>query len=275
LIALLDFIDLNDQGMFNELERWSMLRSFIWKATIEGSGPKEQKEFLREQGLDQGKPPNPGTFMVTNEKTKLEAIQPDLKANDGTQISRMFQQYILGGAGYPDWFFGYSGNANLALAKEQTRPTIWRIEDEQKLVTKILTTIFYYRVQTAKATAKITKSGSLNISESPEWKIYCKNIYPKDLVQNAVSFQAIANTLSMADTGGLIDKKNAQKIFVFAVNEMGYDHLTFEDIEENLKEQAKEFDIEKSMQDILDKANRNGKNGKDIEEPSYHEVTNQ
>lgn len=124
LMEMLDWIDALDQFMFNSLEASTVRNMFIWTLSMQGL-TKEQIEKLK---ID---PPRPASVKVTNEKATWGVLSPSVGVNDQTETVRMYKNFILGGKGYPEHFFGDGGNANRATAGEMSQPTMRMLKRQQ------------------------------------------------------------------------------------------------------------------------------------------------
>ena len=96
-----DWLDLYDQFMFGELERVNLLSNFVWDWKIEGADDNKVREKLKTFPK-----PRPGQVFAHNEKETLEAVTPDLKAGDRSEVARMLRVHIAGSMGYPLSYLG-------------------------------------------------------------------------------------------------------------------------------------------------------------------------
>jgi len=102
LLSVADWLDLYDQYMFGEVERLTLLSSFVWDYKIDGATTdadiQEKLKKLPRFGA--------GTVFGHNEKETLEARTPDLKAQDRTEVARALRVHIAGSMGYPVSYLG-------------------------------------------------------------------------------------------------------------------------------------------------------------------------
>lgn len=96
-----DWLDLYDQFMFGELERVNLLSNFVWDWKIDGADDAKIAEKLKRFPK-----PKPGQVFAHNEKETLEAVTPDLKAGDRSEVARMLRVHIAGSMGYPLSYLG-------------------------------------------------------------------------------------------------------------------------------------------------------------------------
>ena len=137
LLPLCDWIDGYDQFLFARLERAFYLNNFIWDVLCEGMSEKEIKEFANNL-----KPPAPGSARVHNEKVKWDMISTKLEAADASAEAALFKNQILGGAGYPEHWFGIGEKTTRACYSEDTETLTengwkkyWEIKKDEKIAT--------------------------------------------------------------------------------------------------------------------------------------------
>ena len=244
LIALLDWIDLYDQSLFNEAERWSMMKNFIWHFIIEGADDDGIKQFIKNQGLQGGTPPRPGSMLITNEKVTSTAVTPDLKAADASEMARLQQQHIFGGAGFPDFFFASGQYTNVATAREMYKPTIWMLEQDQLNIKRILTTLFKVRLQASVNVGEYLDSGRLDSATKDKFTIKTNDIFERDLVMRSSVLNSVTNSVTVAMTNKLCDKSTARKIWIAAVREYGVEDIDQETIELALGKDKEKKELE-------------------------------
>lgn len=102
LNALADWLDLYDQYMFGEVERLTLLSTFVWDYKIDGADEPTIKAKL-------AKFPNgfkSGQVFAHNEKESVDARTPDLKAADRSEVARLLRVHIAGSMGFPVSYLG-------------------------------------------------------------------------------------------------------------------------------------------------------------------------
>lgn len=201
LFSSIDYIDLLEQYMFNETERSATLRTFIWEFILKGKTEAQCKEWY-DSNFEGGKPPAPQSVHVHNENVEMRALSPELRAGEIKDFSRTLRNHITGGLGFPEFFFGWGDNTNVATAREQNLPLSWKVETEQDVFKNTLSTIIAYRVLTAKRNRFITKAGIMTPDTDTSFEIVMKPVIPRDLARYASVLSTILNVMTTA-----IDKK--------------------------------------------------------------------
>lgn len=262
LLALMDWIDLYDQAMFNDAERWALMRLFVFDLEMEGKNDEEIRDWLRKRFPD-GKPPKPGTIFGHNEKVKLNAVTPDLKANDATTQAMAVLGHIAGGSGLPRWMLGFTGEVNQGVARETMRPVIWKIGAEQDQIKRILYTVFHFALEQAAKHGKHTKAGTITESTDLSFKIICNEVFPKDLVANSTAFGQAVNAITVLKDSGLVGEETARKLMVHMMNNLVDSDVTVDEIE-------KELTVEDEINKMFGQAN--GKMPEPMEKPTMNDI---
>jgi len=230
-LAVIDHVDVYDQALFNEAERWILMKSFIYDVTRKGSADEDNLKWYKKH-FPTGKPPNPGSVRVHNEDEEWKDVSPTLNAHDGSKMANLFRQNVSGMSGYPDFFMGWSGGVNVATAREMTKPTIWMVQKIQKNICKMLTTMFTFQQQQWN-NKKHFKSGLFKASDN--WKILANNVFPRDFLISSAAFRDITTTIIAAKNSNIIGKKQARKQYVEAGQELGFE-LSIEEIKKEFEE---------------------------------------
>ena len=119
MLALLDWLDAYDTAMFGELERWDLLRAFIWDVTMKGATEEEVNKRASQITV-----PNAGSVRVHNDAEEWKAEAPNLHSSDSDGLARLFRNHILGGSTLPEHWYGGGGDVNRATAGEMGEPTV-------------------------------------------------------------------------------------------------------------------------------------------------------
>lgn len=233
LLAVIDHVDLYDQVFFNEAERILMKKLFIWDVKRTGSDDATNTEWIRKQ-FPGGQPPKAASVRVHNENEEWNEVSPSMDSSDSSEGIRMIRQGTAGGAGYPDFFFGWGGDVNVATAREMLGPTMWMIEWQQTEIVGFLTELFSVQLQ-AWDHRKHLESGLVK-SEGAKWEIKANKAFPKGFVVQAQAFSQVSGAIAGAEASGIIGKKTATKMFVDSANELDY-NLNLSEVQEEIDEQ--------------------------------------
>lgn len=216
LLPLIDWLDAIDKFLYNTIERSSLLNSFVYQIQWIGLNKDEIAERAKRFGNLK-----PGSIHHTNENVKINAITPDLKANDLSEIFRTLRNYILGCAGFPEHWFGEGGYANLSTAKEMGLPAYQKIKERQTLILKIINDLLRYQVDQA------ILCGRLNINNENKPNITLRSMDVKSLNKNDFTESLISLTEFVKNAIGsdLMDKEVGRNIIKNTLELNGFKYV--------------------------------------------------
>ena len=123
-----DWLDAYEQFLFDYSDKWPLLNTFVWDLLVEGGDTtainEQIKAFTKKSGSVYGH----------NEKVKLEASTPDLKAVDAKEGASIFRNHILGNRSIPEFWYGGGGDANKAIAMEMGAPAYKMMSSRQQMI---------------------------------------------------------------------------------------------------------------------------------------------
>ena len=216
LLSLIDWLDALDKFLFNTIERSALLNSFIYQIQWVGMNKEEIAEQARKFGSVK-----PGSIHHTNENVKINAITPDLKANDLSEIFRVLRNFILGCAGFPEHWFGEGGYANLSTAKEMGLPTYQKIKERQTLILKIISDILKFQVDQALI------CGRLNFKPDEKPVIIIRSMDVKSNNQNGFSESLVnlADFVEKSVKSNLMDLETGKNIIKNTLELNGFKYV--------------------------------------------------
>ena len=144
LLSLADWIDGYDQFLFARLERANILNNYVWDVLLEGADEGSINKWLENQSM-----PKPGSVRAHNEKVTWKAVTPELQSSDASKEANLFKMQILGGAGFPNLWFGEGGEGIRAAAQEMSLPTMKHLKNRQRYIKYMITHIFEFVIDQA------------------------------------------------------------------------------------------------------------------------------
>lgn len=228
LLEIADWLDAYEQFLFDYADKWPLLNTFVWDLMVENADETKLNEELKRFTKKSG------SVYAHNEKVKLEASTPDLKAMDAETGARLLRNHILGAKSLPSFWYGGGEDSNLATSKEMSAPTFRMLSSRQRLVVSIFTFILTDVLREAAASKILTvpedkRTFSLNTTE----------LAAKDISKFSTAIQSLTASLVQAVIQGFIDKDNAVKVFAFALALIGYE-LDADSIKEALEQQEED-----------------------------------
>jgi hypothetical protein len=221
LIALADYLDLYNQFLFNRGERAAFGNAWIWDVLLKGMNEDQIKKFLQSNP-----PPKPGSIRAHNENVEWQCVAPDMKAHDASYDARMIKNYVLGGAGFPEYFFAEGGETNLATAVEMAEPVVKHLTSRQGQVKAMLQAQFEFALDQAQM-KRVLPSGV-----NREYDLFFPDISTKDLQKIGTVMVQAAQALMIAETQGWVQPEGAARAFCAIASMLGAEIEPAEEIAE-------------------------------------------
>lgn len=202
LLAQIDWLDSYDQYMFGELDRAQFLRAFMWDITMTGATEEQVKARAR-----QITPPKPGAARVHNDAEVWSAVTPSLQAGDTAETAKLFRNHMLGGATYPEHWFGGAADVNRATGESMSEPTFKVLSSLQQDIGAILEDIAIYVIN-----RRMDPSGSQVFVDpyDPDPDFLPEVVWPelsaRDTTKYAAALQQVVAAAVMAINEGLITR---------------------------------------------------------------------
>ena len=196
LLSLADWIDGYDQFLFARLERANILNNYVWDVCLEGADEGTIREWLKTQKI-----PKPGSIRAHNEKVKWSAVSPELEAADASKEANLFKMQILGGAGFPNLWFGEGGETIRAGATEMSLPTLKHLQKRQLYFKYLLKFIFQFVIDRA------LLAGYIKENTNVKFEVFAAPLVKKRSGQLGIAASRVAESLSMAQEKEWITKE--------------------------------------------------------------------
>lgn len=204
LIHMFDFINGFEEGIFDELDRLKLIKSFIWDVLVEGADDQAIREFLASNPT-----PKAGSVRAHNERVKWEAVAPDLKMADNKAFFDMMKTYLSGCMARPDSWFGSGGKAYQTEADLMGEPTFKDLGSRQRYVKYAIEHVIRFVLDQA-----VMFGGLLENPKEPfEVTVNMPEMTAKDTSKMADGVSKLAAALISAEMQGWITKDTAAQIF--------------------------------------------------------------
>ena len=216
LLAVIDWLDVYDQALYGEAERWDFLRSFIWDVTLTGATEETVKKRASEIDV-----PTHGGVRVHNDAEKWEAVTPDIQAGNGAESARLFRNHILGGMSLPEHWYGGGGDVNRNTASSMDETTEKMMTMRQSVWKHILTMVGQHQVNLR--LAAICGPGWENYGNDPDYVVTAEfpELATKDTSAYAAALQQAVVAASAAVSQGLLSQESAVDIIAFLAGRLG------------------------------------------------------
>ncbi len=212
LLPVADFLDLYDRLIFDEAERMSFLRAFVYDVTITGAD-----EAALTKRAATSAPPKPGSVYYHNEAEELKAVSPDLKAQDGATTADLILSLIATGVGLPKTWLNGIMDVNRASAASMDEPSLKRLRARQQVVIGAVERMVRFALDQASmagALAKADEAGHPFSVDAPEMS-------QRDAERASRALFSTIQALGMADAAGWIDSETARQAVVMMLSQLG------------------------------------------------------
>lgn len=211
LLTIADAIDAYETFLFNQAERSDLLTRIIYDLEVQGKSDDEIKDILKKFKL-----PRSNEAFAHNEKTKLNIKTPDLSGADVTDSAKLVFNHIMGGSGFAPHWFGFAEGIVRATALAMDLPTKKQLKSRQKVFKWMVAYIFRYQIHQAIIHNKLSED-----KKDVPFQIHLPKIEEKDTVAVATALTSVTNSLSIGVEEGWITSDEAQKIYIYVLNQLG------------------------------------------------------
>lgn len=202
LLSLCDWIDGFDQFLFARLERASLLNNYIWDVLLEDANEDVIKKFLENQAI-----PKPGSIRAHNQKVTWNAVAPKFESSDASKEANLFKMQILGGAGFPNIWFGEGQETIRAGVAEMSLPTLKHLQNRQRYFKYVIQSVLQFQIDQAIIAKKISRETNTKFS------VFSPPISKRHEIQMGVAAGRIADALKIAVDNNWIKTEEASTAF--------------------------------------------------------------
>lgn len=235
LLPVADFLDLYDRLIFDEAERMSFLRAFVFDVTVKGASAAE----LIAKAANEP-PPKPGSVKYHNESEEWKAVTPDLKAQDGATTADLILSLIATGVGLPKTWLNGIMDVNRASAVTMDEPSLKRLRARQQVVMAAVTRMVRFALDQAELAGALPGSDEGRhpfVVDAPEMS-------SRDVEKAARALFSTIQALGMADAANWIDSETARQVVVLMLGQLGVNVDTAELKERLLSEKQFKADAD-------------------------------
>jgi hypothetical protein len=230
LLPVADQVDLYDQNMFNEAERMSFLRAFVFDVLVKGA----DEGLLKQKALNEP-PPKFGSVKYHNENEEWKAVSPDLNSADSAGLFDLLLSLVATGVGLPKLWLNGSMDINRATAQESADPAIKRLTARQRVIRRAIERMVRFALDSAES------AGALKPADDGrhDFTVSTPEMSAKDLQRGAASLNTAVQALGMANAADWIDDQAAQEAVVLLVSQLGLD-IDLDELRERQKTAAED-----------------------------------
>jgi len=213
LLAIADVLDAYDQFIWTRMERQAMLLAFVWSIELAGASNEQIDAWIKKHRST----PRPGSLQVHNEKVKWNPVSPTLGSSEGLQESDLIINYIATSQGMPGMWFGREQDPNKANGSNLTGPTLKDLTCLQNEFKGLISRLLMFVLDVAIQQGRLPDD--LDLRQS--FDIQLPDLSQKDMALTATTLATLANALTAARTGQMIDLQTSQEVFLLALAPTG------------------------------------------------------
>ena len=224
LLSVMDFVDMYDRLVFDEAERMSFLRAFVYDVEVKGADAGE----LLKKAMNEP-PPKPGSVKYHNENERWTAVTPQLGAQDGATTADLILSLIATGVGVPKTWLNGSMDVNKAMAYAMDDPAIRRLKARQNRVIMMIRRIVRFVLDQAEMAGALKPAGD----ERHQFSINTPEISGRDLEKGARSLFSSIQALGMGKAALWVDDETAVQALSIMLGELGV-HIETDELQKRL-----------------------------------------
>lgn len=233
LLPVADFVDLYDRLIFDEAERMSFLRAFVWDVKVTGADEGQ----LKARAITEP-PPKPGSVKLHNESEEWTAVSPDLNSDDSQNTADLILSLVATGTGLPKVWLNGLMDANRATAQETSTPSLKRLTARQRIVRRVIEHMVRFALDCAEEAGALKAAGDAR----HQFTVTAPEMSTRDLERASRSLQATVQALGMADAADWVDDETAQEVVALLLGQIGLD-VDVKEMRERIEAQKEEDDL--------------------------------
>lgn len=243
MLGQIDWLDAYDQYLFGELDRAEFLRLFIWDVKMTGATADQVKARARELAR-----PPAGAVRVHNDAEEWTAVSPNLNSYQASDHAKLFRNHMLGGATFPEHWYGGADDVNRATGESMSEPTFKMMSSLQAEVGAILEEIGRFVIN-----RRVDPTGQQLIIDpyNPDPDLLPRAVWPeltaRDTTKYAAALAQVVAGAVMAIDNGLIAEVTAVRLVQAVAGRLGIDF----DAEAEIRTARKEAD-KRARNDVYD-----------------------
>lgn len=230
ILALIDWLDGYDAALFDAMDAAQLFNSFVYDATLENMNEAQIVAWLAKFKADLKR----GGVFAHNEKVKLQAVTPDLKAMDKDAFFKIYRGHILGSRSLPEHWYGQGAGATFASAKEMGLPPVKRLSRRQKELRFIIADLVRFQLhqkirvgllpREVLVDEKVDTKGNSRATKKATGKAF-KVVLPELSLRDQSAIVAagvsLVAALERAVAKGWIREETAAKLFAAQISQLG------------------------------------------------------
>ncbi len=203
MLSAIDWLEGLDTFLFSVMERAEITNELVWD--IEYKGAKDTE--IRAKVKDFTRSLRSGGVFGHNEGVSISVKVPELAASDSDKVAKLILREIQAGMRLAGLFFGDADDLTRASASELSMPVAKMIQSRQNFWRRLLTKIFDFQIQSAKA------AGELDKDASEVFEIDMAQVFLRDLTSVTAALIPLTTALEVAINKQWVSSDEARIIF--------------------------------------------------------------
>lgn len=226
-LPIADWLDLYDQFMFAQVERFQFLSAFVWDMQVNGGDASKIAAELKKFPNN----PKPGTVYAHNQDVTLKAQTADLRGADTSKAAEMLLIHAGGNFGFPTSYLGMT-NSNQATIEGQNDVMMKTPSARQKEFKQLLKDIVRYSVE-----GTMGANPSLFRDANPGFDIRFPEIAAKDVARVGASINQTVAAMDTAVANETMSRRAAIVIQAAVLKQLGVE-LVPADLEQEIAQEV-------------------------------------
>lgn len=214
LFVIADHLDEYEEFVYSSGVKARKQNAFIWDIEVQGG---TEEECQKHAALYSNAPD--GASRAHNEKVKVTAVAPDLKALEIKEAAALQRNHILGCKSLPSHWYGGLSDVNRAAASEGNETVKAMLDRRQNLCKFIIETIFTYAIQCAIAARYL----AVPEDEAFDFAVQKPEVQDRDITKVSTAVRDLTTALTTAAASNWVDEPTTVKIFAFILAMIGYE----------------------------------------------------
>jgi len=206
LFAGIDLLYAIERFLHNRANKTAYVNAFIYDVTTRGLTEKQKAELRNDLRSDGAKP---GRFFIHDENVAIDVVAPKLGGEDASADFRLLKNFLLGGFGLPEHWYGESGPGGRMVAAEMQEPVFRRLLQRQDFIRRIIKEVLELAIDAKLAHSRIERK-DINTN----FRVKLPRIGVRDFQRLAGAFSKATNAVLNALQSGLFTREEAREFII-------------------------------------------------------------
>ena len=246
LLFAIDWLQSLDDALFDILDNLAYSNLFIWD--IECKGLMGDALEKRRKEMEENRP-RAGGFYVHNENESIKSQSPGITSHANLEALKLIRNFILGGSGMPEHWFGAGGDVNRAVGAVMGLPTFKSLERKQNHF--IYNVKLLLRYQCEQVAARIREKASMLLERSRSIPIHAPKVEEEKYDVVSEMLKTATDAMVAATEERWITEDTAARVFIDILNKYDMAIDVTQEMEALKEVRATKSEFEGKMEDSI------------------------